>query len=141
MDKRHAAVSRLEKREKEDGFALLPDARAGFLITKFLEIGATKSTGMGPAALGWSDLADYQRCTGDELAPWQARALVAMSREYVSFAQQAEKPDCPEPWLEQDAITEERRAKVAADISRAFGALMTSKPRRSKITKRTKKGA
>jgi hypothetical protein len=137
LAQRQAAVSRREKMEADGEVVLLPECSAGFLLTTVLEIGPVRSTGMAPAPFGWSDLVDFQRCTAVELQPWEARALVAMSREYAAFMHKAEKPDCPAPWGD-DVTTEQRRQRVAQDLRRAFAGLMTSKPRPSKITKRKK---
>jgi hypothetical protein len=135
------SVSRLEKMHKEDRIAFLPDASADFLIPLFLEVGPTMPSGIGSLPLTYSEIEAWKRSTDRLLEPWEARALVAMSREYVAFTTEASKPGCPSPMAALDEMTDEKRRNVANSLKSAFGALMTNPPKPSKIRKRTKKGA
>jgi hypothetical protein len=138
VGERSAAVSRLEKFKAEGEINLLPECSAGFLISHFFDVGPTASGGFG-GAFGWRELEAWQSCSGVELQPWECRALIAMSREYVAFADKATGPDCPPPWGPEEQ-TEERRARVARQLEMHFSALMTPKAKPSKVRKRAKKG-
>lgn len=80
---------------------------------------------MSLAPISWRDIEAWQRCTGVRLPPWQAQILVRLSREYVSFSREAEKPDCPAPWRQEDQET--MRARVARELKAAMRALSSRK--------------
>lgn len=126
--------------QKEGLLVFLPDTPADFLLPIFLDVGPTMPSGMGPLPLTYSELDAWSRLTGSILEPWEARALVGMSREYAAFSVKAERADCPSPMAVEDEMNEERRQAVANSLKSAFGALMTKPPKQSKVRKRTKKG-
>jgi hypothetical protein len=96
-----------------------------FLIGYLLEVGPTVATGMGAAAIGWRDVEAWQACLGIRVPPWQARLLVELSREYVSFSRSAEKPDCPSPLSAE--MDDTRRERVARALRIGFRAMIMSK--------------
>jgi hypothetical protein len=104
----------------------LPDCSAPFIIAQLLEIGPVVAGTMGSAAISWRDLVAWQQCTGVPLPPWQARMLVELSREYLSFSSDAEKPDCPAPWVDQE-LTESRRETIARSLRSNLRAMMKKK--------------
>jgi hypothetical protein len=79
---------------------------------------------MGMAPIGWRDIEAWQSCVGIGLPPWQARALMDMSREYSAFSRLAEKPDCPSPTSEE-AMGESRRDQVARALKIGLRAMMS----------------
>jgi hypothetical protein len=103
----------------------LPSCSAPFLLGALLEIGPAISGGMALAPIGWRDVEAWQRCTSVKLPPWQAQMLVNLSRQYVSFARDAEKPDCRAPWDEEDVET--RRERVSRQLKAAMKALSVRK--------------
>ncbi len=70
------------------------------------------------AAIGWRDLTAWQEVMGIELEPWEARLIRRLSSEYISQYHEAEKPDCPAPWVE---VVEANREIVAAKVASIFG--------------------
>lgn len=88
-----------------------------------LDLGLCTAGGMGPAPLGWADLAHWQRLTGEPLQPWQARALRQASAAYVTQLADAADPGCPAPWA--NALAEDDRKTVARQI----GAALSSRAR------------
>jgi hypothetical protein len=81
---------------------------------------------MGTAAIGWTELQAWQRCTGVTLPPWQARLMVELAREYNGFSQKATKPDCPPPWLDEAQVVS-RRETVSRNLSINLRALMMAR--------------
>lgn len=106
----------------------LPDCSTPFLISYLLELGPVVSAGLGLAPIGWRDIEAWQACTATRLPPWQARMLVELSREYVSFSREAEKPDCLSP-ISDEAQTENRREAVERSLRIGFRAMMMKKGR------------
>lgn len=117
--------TRREIVEEQGGEIDLPPCSAPFLFGVLLEIGPAMSGGMSLAPIGWRDIEAWQRCTGVRLPPWQSRMLIGLSRQYVSFGRDAEKPDCPAPWDDEDIET--RRARVERQLKAAMKALSVKK--------------
>ena len=95
------------------------------MLSLLSEIGIVVAGGMAPAPIGWRDIEAWQGCTGVRLPPWQSRLLVELSREYVGFLREAEKPECREPWLDQPV--EERNARIAEKLSAFCRSLVKQK--------------
>lgn len=68
------------------------------IIARFIEIGMTQSTGMGPAPLSWGELADWQAQVAVTLSPWEVRLLRQLSVTFIGESQKAESENCPPPW-------------------------------------------
>ena len=117
--------TRREIIEEQGGEIDLPPCSAPFLLGALLEIGPAMSGGMALAPIGWRDVEAWQRCMSVRLAPWQAQMLVSLSRHYVNFAREAEKPDCKAPWDDEDIET--RRERVARQLKAAMKALSIRK--------------
>lgn len=99
---------------------LLPDCPSDFLVNLLMEIGPTIATGFGLAAIGWRELADWQACSGTDLAPWEARMLRRLSADYAAELHAAESPERPAPYVTIDQVAANRDA-VEAKILRILG--------------------
>jgi hypothetical protein len=62
-----------------------------YLWRWFLEILGGVASGFGPAVVTWADLAAWCALTGVQLAPWEARALIALGAARASIVAE-EKP-------------------------------------------------
>lgn len=89
------------------------------MLQWFMEAGPCSQGAMGPVALQWGELAQWQRLTGTPLHPWQARALRRASSAYVSQLHDASAPDCPPPWASEPDV--EDRDRVARQVRNALG--------------------
>lgn len=89
-----------------------------YLVDYLLEIGPTLPTGMGAAPLTHGEIAAWQGNVGVRLQPWEARALRALSIEYVGTRAEAADPLCPPPYIA--AGNAERRRAVSRAISDAL---------------------
>lgn len=56
---------------------------SGYLLDAANELGWASSNGMGLSPLPWGEIMAYAAATGRTFAPWEARALRAMSEAYV----------------------------------------------------------
>lgn len=95
-----------------------PADAAGHVVAYLMEIGPVMP---GPAAITHAEIAHWQRNTGIELEPWQARFIRALSLEYLAEAACAEDPKAPPPWLPDLSPTQ--RAVVAAGMKNAIRGL------------------
>jgi hypothetical protein len=116
--KRPEPVTRLETLRAERRDPVLPSNPAPYLTDWFLEIGPTA----GDAAIGWQDLAAWERLMGVELTPWEARTIRRLSKTFLNQKFDARKPGCPEPRLQADDVATRKRvdAQFAAMVA-AFG--------------------
>lgn len=76
------------------------------------------SAGMGSGPITHGELEAWQRNTGITLAPWEARVIRDLSRDYISESSKAEKRDCPEPW-QSDEFVDAAPDHSAADRMKA----------------------
>lgn len=73
----------------------MPDIGEGrYMVDILFQIGPTKAEG----PLDESVLEPWERRRGIELAPWQADAIVMMSRAYMSETHRATQQNAPPPW-------------------------------------------
>lgn len=102
-----------------------PLAGGEWLLDYLFEIGPVTSTGMGLAGVSWQELHAWQALTGTLLAPWEARALHALSGHYASALGIAQEPDAPAPWrsLAVQEAEQKQRDRAQAGLTAAFGAL------------------
>lgn len=105
----------------------MPDNPARYLSAWLLEIGPSVAAGMGEGPIGWSDLTAWERLTGVELSPWEARTLRRMSQAFVAERHDAKKPECPPPWRGDDAEVMAQRDVVSAKIKAAFGVMLRNR--------------
>jgi hypothetical protein len=68
------------------------------VIGRLIEIGLVGSTGMGSAPLTWLEIDAWQRLSGVQLGPWEARLIRALSTAYIAEGRKAESENCPPPW-------------------------------------------
>lgn len=110
------------RRMRADGIEpVMPPLPTPWIVERLLDMGPTVPGGMGAAPLPYSEIEAWQRCSGVELQPWEARLLRRLSGDYLAECQRAETPDCPAPWTAEDAI-ERNRAAVARKVGNAFKA-------------------
>jgi hypothetical protein len=76
----------------------MPTCDALHIVGYLFDVGPALSTSMGQAPLSFTELSEWQRCTGFELQPWEARILRQLSLEYLNELQLAKKLTCPSPW-------------------------------------------
>ena len=100
---------------------LSPPNAAPYLTDWLFEIGPTIAGAMGEAALGWADLAAWERLTGISLLPWEARILRQLSAEFAAMRSLAANPDCPPPY---DGESREEIEVRRDRVSTQFAAMM-----------------
>lgn len=93
-----------------------PPNPAPYLTDWLFEIGPMTAGNV----IGWQDLTCWQRITGIELQPWEARILRRLSGEYALECLAARKPDRIMPYLGDRDEIEARRAAVAAKAAAMF---------------------
>lgn len=78
--------TRLEQYRKEGREPPFPKIQHGHhLINALFEVGPTKHGAMGgEEPVGWLDVDAYARLTEEITEPWEARALIEMSRAYLN---------------------------------------------------------
>lgn len=98
------------------------------LLTRLLyTVGPAAGTGFGLAPISWSELRAWCELTATRLMPWQAEALVLMSRAYASEHSQASKTKgSHSPWTD-DKGKEKREESVADTLRSGLRALKASK--------------
>lgn len=106
----------------------IPPVSARHVAEWWLEIGPTS----GEGAVTWQDMAAWERITGIELEPWEARAIRAMSVAFRSEQYAARKKDCPAPYSGEMEEIISRRDEVAAKVKAAFRANLQGKPKGGK---------
>lgn len=95
----------------------LPPVPAQYLIDWWREIGPTEEDG----PISWLSMTAWERLTGVELLPWEARLIRSLSSAFVSQRYDAKKPDCPPPWSPERP--QQVRNKVAVQFAAMIGAL------------------
>lgn len=101
---------------KDEGFEPpMPPIDAGAHVLGYLmEIGPVMP---GPAAISHQELRCWQDNTGVVLEPWQARAIRALSLEYLAEMHRAEAPDATPPWTpDTEGAKATNRAVVASQV-------------------------
>lgn len=114
-----AQISRIARMKKDGITPQMPPNPMPHLISRFIEIGMTQSTGMGPAPLSWGELGEWQRLTGVVLHPWEARLLRQLSVTFIGESQKAESENCPAPW--HMPVTEREMKLEIALLDRVLG--------------------
>lgn len=113
--------SRLAQLRDDGAFVPTPpvadDART--LLEQFLEVGPVGHGAMGPVPISFSEIDAWQRTTGIELLPWEARLFRRLSVEYVDELARAESPNAEAPWGQ--AVGHDRE-DVARRVRLLFGA-------------------
>lgn len=112
-------ASRIEAGQRDGLTFPLPPAAADFMADWLFEAGPVRRIGEADVPLDWVDLSAWADMNGIELAPWQASLLRRLSSAYLGAWHAGKDPDCPPPWLTEDAIAANREA-VMRKLDRAF---------------------
>lgn len=99
----------------------MPLVSADYLIAYLFEVGPTVAAGGYPAPVSNQELLAWQQTLGIELQPWENRFLRRLSNDYLSQWHRSEKPNCPEPILEQSGERDMRN--VARNLQRTLEAM------------------
>ena len=91
----------------------MPPVSVEYLTVYLWEIGPTLAAGMGAGPITHGEIESWQSLTGIELQPWEVRYLRRMSFEYLNQSHQAEKRDCPAPWV---AMSDRDRAFISDKV-------------------------
>lgn len=76
----------------------MPDLEAGeYLLETLFEAGPTRVSGEGEMPLDWASLWAYAQATGALAEPWEFRAVMAMSRAYLSAKHEGKNALCKAP--------------------------------------------
>jgi hypothetical protein len=98
----------MRQREGEHYQPEMPPLTLRHLVGWLFEVGPVGSTGMGPVAVSFQEIAAWCSLTGVRLTSWEARMLRQLSHEYLSECHAAEEPLRAAPW---------RSAELAASAS------------------------
>jgi len=101
---------------------LLPPVTHRHIVGWWLEIGPTAASGMGEAAIGWQEIAAWERLTANRLEPWEAQAIRRLSREFLSQQHEARKPHCLPPASEEQAQVKDKVTEQFKGLISAFNA-------------------
>lgn len=112
-------LSRNDKLTRDGTPPSMPPNPMPHLIARFIEIGITEATGMGPAPLSWREIKAWQWNTAVDLAPWEARLMRSLSLAYIGEAGRAESENCPPPW--NAPVTEQERNQEDAMLRLVLG--------------------
>jgi hypothetical protein len=96
----------------------MPENSAPYLTDWLFEIGPTGSNGVGRCRLEWRDIAAWQDVSGIDLEPWEGNLIRRLSGDYAEQLARSEKPDCPQPWIND---VEVHRTAVASKVTAIFG--------------------
>jgi len=90
----HNRLHQLQKIEKRDPAEFIPrPGVGGYLIEMLFDMGASKSAPMGGnQPLDWIDVWAYTSVMGQDLEPWEARAVMDMSIAYVRMNEEGKNP-------------------------------------------------
>lgn len=88
----------------------MPPVVAAHVLAYLFEVGPSLVSGMGEGPLTNEELAAWQANIGIELQPWEARALLRLSREYLYHRKLYEKPNSPQPWSSGQPTAEQLHA-------------------------------
>lgn len=110
--------------DENSSFLKLPKLDgADYLVNLLFEAGLLESTGMGAAALSWSEIESWLRVTQLDLSVWERLTIKSMSEVYVAELSTATKKDSPAPYIHADEIHAADRAQVADKLKNAFAFL------------------
>ena len=105
-------LSRRDQMKKDGITPQMPPNPMPHLISFFIEIGMTESTGMGPSPLSWREINEWQHATRVRLAPWEARLIRSLSLAYVAETGKAESENYPSP-IRTEVTAREREVEEA----------------------------
>lgn len=82
----------------------------------FLDCGVAMSGSMSMIPISWTELSAYCQLSKTDLTAWEADHVIAMSREYCSFIQEAKSETCPQPYWPE--MTSEELKTYQKSLSR-----------------------
>jgi hypothetical protein len=91
------------------------------MVEWLMEMGPTEPAGMGMATISWATIGYWEKATGVELNPWQAKLMRRLSGDWFRQSEEARKMDCPAPYQSRESVQANRKA-VNDGMLRAFGA-------------------
>lgn len=97
-----------------------PKCVADYLVGYLMDVGPIAHSGVGAVPVSHGEIAAWQSNTGVELTAWESSMLRRLSSDYVAESHDAQESDCPAPYA-PEAISDERRDAVAAQLRAAFG--------------------
>jgi len=97
----------------------MPPNPAPHIFDWLIEIGLTEAAGMGAAPISSRELAAWQDNTSVRLAPWEARLIRELSKQYLAEGRRAEDETCPPPW--KAPVTERELEIEEAQLRRLLG--------------------
>lgn len=105
---------------KKDGIPIrMPPNPLPHFVAWFVEIGISESKGMGASPLSWREINEWQRATGVELSPWEAKLIRRLSTEYLAEGRKAESENHPAPWRAE--VTKREREIEQQRLVRVLG--------------------
>jgi hypothetical protein len=109
-------LKQLQAEKKDDTWHpdMPPVEGSQYLLAYLYEIGPSMAGGMGEAPLTHEELAAWQRNTGIQLTPWEARTLRMLSMAYIGSVQEAADIDCKCPWEQSEDVKAMPNRKVTA---------------------------
>ena len=68
----------------------------------------------GPEPVTWQELNAWAQLTCSKITPWEASAIIRLSRCYVDQIHRSRSPDCPAPINEIDGLDlDKQRERIA----------------------------
>ena len=92
--------SRISGIRADGGEPPRPIAFLEYLLEVFYEIGPTGYGAAGPIPLTDADLLAWQQNHGIRLQPWEVRAVIRLSKQWIDWAHRGRDPACASPWPE-----------------------------------------
>lgn len=105
---------------------VLPETSADHLEDWFEMLG---KFGENVTPLPWKEIQAFNDVLKIDMEPWEAEALMIMSRSYCNIYHQAKEPNYPAPY---DTDTDEIREQKAQKVSDGFKALAARKKSKKK---------
>lgn len=120
VDNAPPPISRIA-RLKKDGVKnpAMPPNPAPHIVAHLIEIGLVEARGMGTGPVSWREINEWQRASGVNLTPWEARLIRRLSTEYVAEGGRAENENCPPPW--RAPVTQQERDADEARLRMVLG--------------------
>lgn len=118
-----ASVSRGEDLLSKDFDLEFPPIDEAYIVDWLFELGPTGHGFSGPVGISWQELAHWQDLTAYEVDPYEAEALVRMSRAYAAELNSAQDPKARPPYVpegEEEEAEYKYKAQIARGISSMF---------------------
>lgn len=117
-------LKKLQTDKKDDDYQPeMPPIDGGYLVAYLFEIGPTMTAGMGSGPITHGEIESWQRITGVELNPWEARTLRRLSVDYLVESQKATDIKSEAPWTESEDVIPAHKDTSTRDAIRALAVL------------------